>query len=234
MNPVFNDKEIILEIKNLTVGYVDKPIIKDISFSLHRGEIKVLLGENGAGKTTTIYSILSLLPPWKGSVTLNTSKIGFVLEKTGMLSDLTIRENFRFFSELKGNRNSWEETIKLIKILGIDEYIDKKFKHLSSGMKKRAEIGRALLENPELLILDEPTEGIDAIGRYEVKQMIRNLSKIYGCSILLTTHNLFEAEDICQGFIILKNGKILFDETIQSIMNQGKNLESFYMEIMKK
>ncbi len=232
--PNIINKKIILEVSNLIVGYDDKPVIQNISFKLDRGEIIALLGENGAGKTTTIYSILSLLPPWDGKIFINTKRIGFVLEKTGMLPDLTVRENFYFFSKLLDNSKISESYGDFIKVLGIDNFFEKKFKSLSTGMKKRAEIGRALLSNPELLILDEPTEGIDAVGRYEVKQMIKKLSELYGCSILLTTHNLLEAEDICEGIILLKNGKISINEKIKSIIAQGKSLESFYLEEMKK
>jgi len=228
------NKEVILEVNNLIAGYDDKPVINGISFKLDKGEIIALLGENGAGKTTTIYSILSLLPPWDGKIFLNTKRIGFVLEKTGMLPDLTVRENFYFFSKLINNSKESKSYDDFIKVLGIDNFFEKKIKSLSTGMKKRAEIGRALLSNPELLILDEPTEGIDAVGRYEIKQMIKKLSELYGCSILLTTHNLLEAEDICERIILLKDSKILINEKIKSIIAQGKSLESFYMEKMKK
>lgn len=101
-------------------------------------------------------------------------------------------------------------------------------------MKKRAEIGRALLNRPELLILDEPTEGIDASGRYEVKKIIKKLAVLYKCSVLLTTHNLLEVEDICKSFILLKNGHIILKEKVEIVKAQGKSLESFYLEVMKK
>jgi len=227
-------KQVILEVNELVIGYSEQPVIQKISFKLNKGEIIALLGENGTGKTTTIYTILALLSPWEGEILINTNRIGFVLEKTGMLPELTIKENLIFFSRLISNNKSLEYFYELIKILGINEFINKKYKELSNGMKKRAEIGRALLNKPELLILDEPTEGIDAIGRYEIKQIIKELASLYGCSVLLTTHNLLEAEDICDGFILLKNGKILLNGKVDTIIEQGKTLESLYLEAMGK
>lgn len=102
LTTVDNKNEIILEIKNLKVGYNNTPVLHNISFSLYKGDVIALLGENGAGKTTTINSILTLLQPWEGEIFVNTTQIGFVLENSGMLSDLTVRENLLFFSKLIG------------------------------------------------------------------------------------------------------------------------------------
>lgn len=229
-----NQNNIVLELKDITVGYNDKPIIQDVSFNISKGEIVGLLGENGAGKTTTIYTILNLLMPWKGLVKLHTDKIGFMLDNTGLLADLTVNENYTFFSKLKSKNNQSIEIKNIFDILGVNEYLNKRIKHLSTGLRKRVEIGRALLNNPDFLILDEPTEGIDAMGRLEIKKLIEDLVSNFGCSVLLTTHNLLEAENICDRFVFIKDGRTFSVDNFEPIKASGKTLESFYLEVMKK
>lgn len=226
--------DLLLEIKNLTVGYSQKFVLNDVTFTVNRGEIVGLLGENGAGKTTTIYTILKLLTPWKGEVNLYTDKIGFILDNSGLLPDLTVRENYHFFSKLFSIDSEKEEIKNIIETIGIHSFWDKKVKHLSTGLKKRAEIGRALINNPAFLILDEPTEGIDAVGRIEIKKIISELVNNFNCSVLLTTHNLLEAENICNRFVFIKYGKTYSIENFELIRESGKSLETFYFEFMKK
>lgn len=232
MDDSTDKKNLVLEIKDLTAGYTDKPAIKNISFKINKGEIIGLLGENGAGKTTTIYTILKLLTPWKGEVNLYTDKIGFILDNSGLLEDLTVKENYLFFSKLKSSKIPKDQFENIYKTLGLSDYLNKKVKHLSTGMKKRVEIGRALLNEAQFLILDEPTEGIDALGRLEIKKIIIDLVNNLGCSVLLTTHNLLEAENICSRFVFIKNGETLDVDNYEFLKNSGKSLETFYMEIM--
>lgn len=232
MDDIIDKNNLVLEIKNLTTGYADKPAIKNISFKINKGEIIGLLGENGAGKTTTIYSILKLLTPWKGEIKLYTDKIGFILDNSGLLADLTVKENYLFFSKLKSSKDSIKQLENIYQTLGISDYINKRIKHLSTGMKKRVEIGRALLNEAQFLILDEPTEGVDAFGRLEIKKLIKDLVNNFGCSVLLTTHNLLEAENLCSRFIFIKNGETLNVDNYEFLKNNGKTLETFYMEIM--
>jgi len=234
MQGSITQNDLILELRNLTVGYSKKPILNDITFTVKKGEIVGLLGENGAGKTTTIYSILKLLTPWKGEVNIYTHKIGFMLDNSGLLADLTVRENYLFFSKLFSLNPEKEEMKNILEIIGINNFLDKKVKHLSTGLKKRAEIGRALMNNPEFLILDEPTEGIDAIGKVEIKNLIFSLVNNLNCSILFTTHNLLEAENICNSFVFIKHGRTYSISNFELIKESGKTLENFYFEFMKQ
>lgn len=228
------EENIKLKIENLKFSYSEKKlIIRDVSLSLFNDDIVVLLGENGAGKTTLINLILELLIPLQGKITLNTKKVSFVLDKSSMLPDLTVNENYYFYRNILGE-NELKKSNNFIELLGIGDYLNSKYKTLSTGIKKRVELGRALLNSPELLILDEPTDGIDPIGRYEIKKIIKELSSSYNCSILLTTHNLLEAEEIAERVIFLNDGKIFADEKMSSIIKQGKSLENFFMEVVKK
>ncbi len=228
------EENIILRIENLKFSYNEnKEIIRDVSFNLFKEDIVVLLGENGAGKTTLINLILELLIPCQGKISIDTKKVGFVLDKSSMLPELTINENYHFYKNIL-SENISKKNNDFIELLGIGDYLNSKYKTLSTGIKKRAELGRALLNFPDLLILDEPTDGIDPAGRYEIKKIIKELSNLHNCSILLTTHNLLEAEEIAKRVVFLNTGKIFANEKMSSIIAQNKSLEHFFMEFVKK
>lgn len=227
----------ILEFNNVTVSYANVIALHDVTFSLERGRILGFLGPNGAGKTTTSYTILRLLEPSQGRCDVATREIGFMLDKPGLLEDLTLIENFKFLLRLRkvdAPRVEEEQIKKIVRLIGLDGYGEKAVKTFSTGMKKRGELGRALLFTPELLVLDEPFSGLDPIGQVEFRDLVRNLAHIQHCAVFITSHNLAEVEAMCDEFAIVDRGEIQTHSTIEKFHESGKTLEQLYIELVKK
>ena len=217
----------LLEVKNLNKRFGRKQILKDVSFSLSEGEILGFIGPNGAGKTTTIKCILGLQRIGSGSVIINgynivdnfsdaISSVGAIVESPDMYMYLSGRKNLEMVARMyKGiTKNRINEVIKLV---GLENRINDKVSKYSLGMRQRLGIAAALIHNPNLLILDEPTNGLDPEGIKELRILLKSLAKKSNVGILISSHNLAELENFCTDVCIIKGGEIIESTSVKDV-----------------
>lgn len=216
----------MLKVEHVTKYYGDFKAVDDLSFEVKEGEIFGLLGVNGAGKTTTFRMIMGLLDKSSGSITLDgknidysvTDNIGFLTEERSLLTKLTVREQAIYFGALKGMND--DDILKRLDYLldkfGIKEYKDKKIKELSKGNQQKIQFITAILNEPKLLILDEPFSGLDPFNIELFKEEILNLSK-KGSIIIFSSHRMDHVELFCKKLVILVNGKTVLAGNIKDI-----------------
>jgi ABC-2 type transport system ATP-binding protein len=216
----------MIEIKNLEKSFGDKVVLDKLSFSIARNTIYGLLGPNGAGKTTTINILSDLLDADAGTITMNGNFtpekrkhfIGVVPQEISVYQDLTCIENLLFFARLYGLRGVTrsERVEQLIQMLNLTVYRNTRVSKLSGGWKRRLNIAVALVHSPQILILDEPTAGLDVEARHELWDNIKSLRN-NGVGILMTTHQLEEAEKLCTTIGILKKGRIVAEGNLYEL-----------------
>ncbi len=216
----------MLRIEKLNKGYGDRLVLQDLTFSIAEGEVYGLLGPNGAGKTTTINIICDLLKADSGAIYVEgkpvcqaTKKlIGIAPQENLLYQSLTCRENLEFFARIYGLRKSEriEQVNNCLEAVNLVDRANSPVETLSGGMQRRLSVAIALVHQPKLVILDEPTTGLDIEARYELWELIRQL-KSQGITTLLTTHLLEEAERLCQRIGILKEGKLLAEGTLAEL-----------------
>lgn len=221
MNPV-------LQINNLTKKYPKLFAVKDLNLSIEKGSVFGLLGPNGSGKTTTLSIILGATNPTAGSFSWfgetnkskDRKKIGALLETPNFYDYLTAENNLRITAKIKGvNR---QDINRVAKLVNLEDRLSDKFSTYSLGMKQRLAIAAALLGNPEVLILDEPTNGLDPQGIAEIRNVIQQVSK-NGVTILLASHALDEVEKVCTHVCVIKNGESLVQGNVKTVI-KGENL----------
>lgn len=225
----------ILETKNLTKNIKNENIIKGLSLKVPKGETYGLLGPNGAGKSTTMKLLCGLLKPSEGEVifkgkpwsrdTLN--KIGVLIESPAIYGNLTAKENMLIHACMLGV--SENEITRVLKLLKIDKTGKKKVSNFSLGMKQRLGIAIAFLGNPDLIILDEPTNGLDPIGIQELRDLIKRLNENQ-ITVLVSSHNLAEIQHIASYIGIIINGKLKYEGEI----NDTDDLETIFMNVTKE
>jgi len=200
----------VLTVSNLSKRFGDLQAVNDVSFHIGRGETYGLLGPNGAGKSTTISMIAGLLEPDTGHVEV----IGYVPQDIAIYPDLSARENLRFFGELYGLGGSELKTrvAKVLELIGLTDRANDRTEDFSGGMKRRLNIGLGLLHSPRLLILDEPTVGVDPQSRNAILESVAQLGR-EGLSVLYTTHYMEEAERLCDRVAIIDEGRIVTEGT---------------------
>jgi len=211
-----------MRVENLVKSYGDVLAVNDISFSVRRGSLFAFLGPNGAGKSTTINIMTTLLDANSGKVYLNEqtddvyfrNKIGVVFQNNVLDNDLTVKENLIFRGSLYMNDKNlvMQRYQELREYLNFSEFENQRYKTLSGGQKRRAEIARALFSNPEILLLDEPTTGLDPETRQIVWKVIDDLKNNHGLTIFLTTHYMEEAAN-ADHVVIINKGKIVAEGT---------------------
>jgi ABC-2 type transport system ATP-binding protein len=223
----------ILEIRGLTVAYGAKVAVSDVSFSIARGEIFGLLGPNGAGKTSTLSAIEGLLKPRGGTVLLDgldirlhpgqaKARMGVQLQATSFQAELTIKQIIQLYAGLYGVRLPDEEIAGRLREIGLTAEADKPFKQLSGGQQQRLALQIAVIHDPALLLLDEPTAGLDPQSRRQLWGRIEHLRQ-EGGSILLTTHSMEEAQAVCDRVAIIDHGQLLTAETPHDLIEKHKN-----------
>ena len=223
-----------IEVQNLSKDYLDKArgvvrAVDDISLSCEYGEIVGLLGPNGAGKTTTLRTLATVLTPSSGSarvagfdVTKDSLQVrknlGFLTGGTGLYARLTPREILRFFGRLHemSEESIRSKTESLIEIFDMKSFENSQCDKLSTGQKQRVNLARTLLHDPSVIILDEPTAGLDIISSKTILNFIRS-AKLNGKCILFSTHYMTEAELLCDRVAIIHNGKILDCDTLEGL-----------------
>ena len=216
----------MLRIEKINKRYGDRLVLQDLNFSIAEGEVYGLLGPNGAGKTTTINIICDLLKADSGTIYIEdqsvcqaTKKlIGIAPQENLLYQSLTCRENLDFFARIYGLSKSKrvEQVSHCLEAVNLVERANSPVETLSGGMQRRLSVAIALVHQPKLVILDEPTTGLDIEARYELWELIRQL-KSQGITTLLTTHLLEEAERLCQRIGILKEGKLLAEGTLTEL-----------------
>ncbi len=213
----------MLEVKNLVKRYGSKYAVNDISFTVERGEILGFLGPNGAGKSTTMNIITGYLSSTEGTVTIDgheiledpiaaKSHIGYLPEQPPLYMDMTVKEYLNFMYELKKVKLPRQQHIEEIcRTVKIDHVYTRLIRNLSKGYKQRVGVAQALLGSPELLILDEPTVGLDPKQIIEIRNLIKELGKNH--TVILSSHILPEVQAICERVIVINDGKIIADDT---------------------
>jgi len=223
----------MIEVKDLvkTYGNKFKPAVNNVSFSIGKGEIVGLLGPNGAGKSTIMKIITGYLNQTEGEVFVNgknrldaqieiKSMIGYLPERTPLYNDMYVYEYLEFVAEVRGIEKDkiFDSINKMIELVDIKNVISKKIGELSNGYKKRVGLAASMIHDPEILILDEPTAGLDPNQIIMFRKILRRLSEQK--TIILSTHILSEIEAMCERVIIINNGKKVADDTLQDLLNK--------------
>lgn len=220
----------LLECQNLCKSFGKKQILKDVSFEIDEGDILAFIGPNGSGKTTTIKLILGLQNIDKGKVTINgfdiekdfvksIEKVGAIVENPDTYMYLTGWQNLKLTANLY--KDITDEKIKeIVKLVELEKRINDKVSKYSLGMRQRLGIARALINEPNVLILDEPTNGLDPEGIKDLRNLLKKLAK-EGLGILISSHNLAELESFCNKVLIIDNGTIIETSEVKEFKNNG-------------
>lgn len=235
-----------IEIRGLTKTYKDVVAVDDLWLNVRKGELLSLLGVNGAGKTTTIKMLSCLTKPTKGdallmgkSICKDATEVKSIIavspQESAVAPGLTVRENLELISGLHGfSKEKRESRIQhLSSLLGLREVISKKAGKLSGGWQRRLSIAMALISDPQILFLDEPTLGLDVLARSDLWDIIRSLKG--EVTIILTTHYMEEAEELSDRIAIMKNGKLLLCENAETIKQKAgtDNFEKAFVQLVK-
>jgi ABC-2 type transport system ATP-binding protein len=211
-----------------------RDILKNVSFTVKKGDIFGYLGPNGAGKTTTIRILLGLMTAISGKVAVLgedvqkdavRSKLGFVLEADGLYDNLTAYNNLIYYSQIYGIEDPKTSIRNTIKMVGLEDRVQDKVGTYSKGMRQRLALARAMVHDPELLILDEPTAGVDPTGQIEIRQIMLDMVHTRGKTILLSSHNLDEVQRICNRIALIHRGEIKLNgelDQLQREMSHGE------------
>lgn len=230
----------ILQVHNLTKRFGGFTAVDGISFSLKKGEILGLLGPNGAGKTTTIQMLLAVLTPTAGDITyfgknLNAhreeilERVNFSSTYTGLPSDLTVRENLTYISYLYDIKNRKERIEKVVSMFKVENLFKKPARELSAGELTKINLIKAFLNFPQVLLLDEPTASLDPEAANYVRDFLLHEQQKFNTSIIITSHNMAEVEEVCDRVIIIDKGKIVANDTPG---NLAKSMEICHIEFL--
>lgn len=223
----------MLSVQHLSKRFGNFTAVDDLSFSVNEGEVYGFLGQNGAGKSTTIRMILSLIKPTSGSINIFglsiekdrekiLQKTGAVVEKPDLYKYLTAYENMKLFSKLSGMTLGRQELMRQLAVVGLEKRANDKVGVYSQGMKQRLGIAVALVHNPSLIILDEPTNGLDPQGIADIRNLILMLSKEQNKTLLVSSHLLSEIEQIADSMVIIDKGKKIVEGKVSELLNPGK------------
>lgn len=235
----------MIEVKNITKKYGNFFAVNDISFEVKDNEIVGFLGPNGAGKSTTMNMITGYIEPTEGKIFVNGKEIskepnkvkrqiGYMPENTPLYQELTVREFVNYMADLKRvkRKEKKEKVDKVLEQTGLKEVEKKQIRKLSRGYKQRVSLAGALIGDPEVLILDEPTVGLDPKQITEIRELIKKLGKKH--TVILSSHILSEVSQICEKVIIINKGKILAVDTPENLEEQFKEENSIYVTVEDK
>ena len=225
-------------IKDLTKKYGNQLALDKVSFSIKKGEVVGLLGPNGAGKSTLMKSVSGAILPDAGDVLLNEfsvlkhpletkKRIGFLPENNPLYYEMYVKEYLRFVADIRKVKKSLVDEV--IERVGLTPESHKKIKQLSKGYKQRVGLAQAILSDPDILILDESTNGLDPNQILEIRELIRSIGQ--SKTVILSTHIMQEVEAICSRVILLNHGKVVSDSPIEEFKGQYKNLEEAFHKL---
>ena len=228
--------------------YTIKKAVDDISFEINDGEIVGYIGANGAGKSTTIKMMTGILTPSSGRIIVdgvipyenrekNAKNIGVVFgQKTQLWWDLPVSETFPLLKDIHGvSDEDYEERMNYFKeILGLDEFFLSPVRTLSLGQRMRADLAAALIHNPKIIYLDEPTIALDVVVKESVRKAIKDINEKYGTTIILTTHDLNDIEELCNRIIIIDSGKKIYDGELEGVKEQFGYLTTIEIQLKDK
>ena len=226
---------------------VSKKAVDDISFIIEKGEIVGYIGSNGAGKSTTIKMMTGILNPTKGECLVdginpnknrkeNAQNIGVVFgQRTQLWWDLPLSESFTILKEIYDvSDKDYEERMEFLnRVLELHEFFDRPVRTLSLGQRMRADLGAALLHNPKVLYLDEPTIGLDLVVKDNIRKAIREINEKYRTTVILTTHDIEDIEELCNRIIIIDEGKKIYDGSLEHLKDSYGTNRKISMEVKK-
>ena len=242
----------IIEVNQLCKSFNQFKAVNDLSFTVNEGDIFGFLGENGAGKSTTLRMLLTLIQPTSGSIQLFGSslqenrkailkKVGAVIEKPDLYKYLSAIDNLNLFAKMSGLKLSKDKLLEHLNIVGLADRGNSKVKTFSQGMKQRLGIAVALVHDPPLIILDEPTNGLDPQGIVDIRNLIIKLSQEKGKTILVSSHLLSEIEIIANRLLIIHQGKKIVEGPVKNLLDPAKTIvkietanNHFAFELLKK
>lgn len=230
----------MIEVKDLTKDFGVRRAIENLNFHAEKGEILGFLGPNGAGKTTTMRILTGYMPPTSGSARVAgfdvveeslevRRRVGYVPETVPLYPDLTVYDYLKFMADIRHIRNSEDRIEEALRIVDMEERADGYIGNLSKGMRQRVGLAQALLHEPQVLILDEPTIGLDPAQIHEVRTLIQELGKER--TILLSTHILSEAQQVCDRVLIINKGKIVAEDSPARLQSRLTGSQKFSLRI---
>jgi ABC-2 type transport system ATP-binding protein len=234
----------MIEVRGLTKRYRDHLAVEELSFDVAKGEIVGFLGPNGAGKSTTMRILSGYMPASAGTVKISgidvfdeplqvKKRVGYLPEIPPVYLDMTVDEYLRFVARIKGVSGSLKEEVgRVAKLAGVDHIIGRLIRNVSKGYRQRVGIAQALLKDPDVLILDEPTVGLDPIQIEQVRELILTLGRSGRHTIILSTHILSEVKATCDRIIMIAGGHIVADDKIGVLEKQhGLPLEGIFTKL---
>lgn len=229
-----------VDVKKFQMTFGDRTVIKDLSFTVKKGEIFGLLGSNGSGKTTTIRALLGLYQPTSGTLHVNGKSfvpspdhpVGYLPEERGLYLKETVIDTMIYFGRLKGLKDPKQWSLDYLKRVELGHVSGLQISKLSSGMQQKVQVGITIMGNPKLLVLDEPTKGFDPVNRKLLMNIITELHD-QGTAIILITHYMDEVERLCDRAILLKDGVARAYGKIPDIKKEfgGKSLDEIFVQI---
>ncbi len=237
--------EIVLETKNLTKKFKNIIAVDNLNLVVYKGDVFGFLGPNGAGKSTTIRMLTSLIYPDSGEVYLFNEqlkpnsksvlrRVGAIVESPDFYLYLTAYKNLEILGRLYGITPAKNQIMEILEFVGLSNRWNSKVKTFSHGMKQRLGIAQALLHNPDLIILDEPTTGLDPQGMKEIRQLVLSLSKEKGKTIFISSHLLYEVELIANRMIIINKGKKIVEGYVKELLDRERTTYNFNLSNLEK
>lgn len=225
----------VITVENLSKQFIEVKAVENLSFCVQKGEVYGFLGQNGAGKSTTIRMLLTLIKPSNGAISIFgkniqanrkeiLQRVGAIIEKPDLYKYLTALQNISILAKLSGIHHTQKQLLQQLEKVGIAERANSKVKTFSQGMKQRLGIACALIHNPELIILDEPTNGLDPQGIADVRNLVLHLSKEEGKTIFVSSHLLNEIELIADSMLIIDQGKKIAEGKVIDLLNPAGTL----------
>lgn len=235
--------EQIVQVDHFKMSFGDKVVVKDLSLTVNKGEVFGFLGSNGSGKTTTIRALLGLYAPTGGTLTINgepfspalgAQTIGYLPEERGLYKKETVIDVMRYFGELKGlsGAEAEQKSLAYLQRVGLSDYAHTRLDKLSGGQQQKIQLGVTIINNPDLLILDEPTKGFDPVNRRLLMDIIEEHRK-NGATVIFITHQMDEVERLCDRILLLKDGVARAYGTVAGVRKEfaGKHLEDIFLEV---
>lgn len=232
----------IIQIKNFSMKFGTKTVIKDLSFEVMRGEVFGFLGSNGSGKTTTLRALLGLYEPTAGELLIDSKpyavedgvKLGYLPEERGLYKKEKVIDTMIYFGRLKGlsQEEARDFSIKYLERVGLSDKAKTRLDKLSGGQQQKIQLGVTIMGDPELLILDEPTKGFDPVNRRLLMNIIEERQKA-GATVVFVTHQMEEVERLCDKVVLLKDGNAVEYGTVADIRKKygGKSLDDIFVKI---